>query len=389
MDAIARQKIKIADIGSVLNLYNTADQVLVSRNSSGKPDEFGIGSSMSNLHNELAAHKLPDGTDSPDFLQPKNLQSQMEQAIQVLDKVRNEARTETDAANILEKRNLLLERLAPYRVDDLYTKLSDLQTAIRRTLKVELKPELTRIFVYASSDALTAEQRTVVNLGGQKAVGIESAGLFPLATNDPQLTQQVAFSEDSGQAEELKSDAVVPLHSEAKVITVTQRVIQSSASYPLVTNRIPVAFRAVDLRWNLPLSSWVVLRLRLPEGGTWRFTVPIDTSESDSIRSVSLPRHAFFYSEGGLQPAEDIDANVDLLVPSSVTPSVMELAADKSIRVELLPQYLRFQVAQKYRQYFILENTWTALIICIITATGAAIVSLLQGQPSGNRFRAR
>lgn len=375
MDEITLQRIKIADISHFRSLYRNADHILVSRNGSGMPDEFGISSAMSNLSKEFAAHKLLDETYSLNFLQPNILQDQMDKASQILNKIQDEAIIETDPAKVLEKKYSISDSLRPYQVDRLYFPLSDLQTAVRRTLKLELKAELTRTFAYDSSDTLSQEQRTVISLGGQKAVGLESTGLLSL-TNDPQLTQQITYAEDSYSAQKLEEGSVVPLHSETKQITITQRVVQSSASYRLVTDRLPVAFRAVDLRWVLPLSSRVVVNLRLPQGETWGFPVPLETTEADSLQSVRLPRHAFFYSED-LQPVsgEESDAKVDLLVPSSVTPKVRALAAGKSIHIEILPQYLRFQAAQKYKQYFILENMWTALIISIISAVVVAIVS--------------
>src|SRR5579859_5444138 len=65
LEALSRERLKIAEIASALELYTSADAVFVSRNKNGVTDDAGLGAALTNLRNQLASHKQEDGSSTP------------------------------------------------------------------------------------------------------------------------------------------------------------------------------------------------------------------------------------------------------------------------------------------------------------------------------------
>jgi hypothetical protein len=381
LDALALERFKIADISSAIDLYSGADAVFVTRNRNGISDDAGLGTALAGLHNELSPHKQEDGSSTPDLLDPATLKNLVQQVANVLDKAQSEALSGgLSADQITEKRNQLPKLVSRYQVDALYGQIANLENALRHALKVNLSPQSSYYFRYdRSSDTLSSEQKTLINLAGQQAVSIDVCGTFA-GLSRPTLNEQIAIREDSSSERELSpTKCQIPLHVETKLVAVTQRIDEPHASYRLITDQIWIPFRAVPLRWSIPLNSSIILNLRFPENPSinWPLTLTIQTGSSDAISAIFLPHHSFFYADANLKSAlaPESDADEDELVPDQGTPKIAELAIDKTIKVELLPRYLSNSVGQRYKQYLVMENLVVSLIIAIVGALCLAIVS--------------
>jgi hypothetical protein len=377
--ALSRERLKVAEIASALDLYNSADAVFVSRNKKGVSDDSGLGTALLNLRSQLASHKLDDGSSTPDLLEPATLKNLVQQANIALDQAQTEALgPEIAVDEIIVKRNQLPKLVSRYQVDSVYGQVANVENVLRHALNVNLSPQSSYYFKYSrSSDTLLSEQRTLINLAGQQPVSIDLTAL--IGSGDPSFKEQISIREDASPERELGPiERQISLNTETKVLTVTRRVSQSRASYQLITDSVWIPFRGVPLRWAIPLDSSVLLNLRFPEHPSinWPLTVSIQTGSNDAIEAVLLPRHSFFYADAGLKLAlaSESNADEDELVPDQGTPKIADLATDKTIHVELLPPYLSVSVSQRYKEYLVIENLLVCLFVAAISAVCAAIV---------------
>jgi len=381
IDAIGREQLKVAEIATALELYSSADEVFVNRNRNGITDDSNLGGALADLHRELEPHKLNNESNSSDLLLPANLKTLVERASGSLDKVLKDALSgEIGPDQMNEKQNQLPKLVSEFQLDAIYGRVASLENALRQALKVNLTPRSTCTFDYdRSADILKSEQRILISLSDQQPVAIDMSGLLS-PSNDPFARSQITIREDSDQEREVDPKIYkLPLHSETKQITVIRRVYRSSASYPLITDRIWIPFRGVTLRWTIPLTSSIVLSMRFREDPSisWPLTVQVRTDPADAVEAIRIPRHSFFYADAPLTPVfgEQSDVDRDQLAPEKDAPKLADLATDKSIRLEFLPRYLSNSIGQRFKEYLGIENLLSAIIIALFTSLGLAIVN--------------
>ena len=152
VDALARERLKLSEIASSLDLYNSADAVFVSHNKIGVSDDAGLGKALGSLHDQLSPHKQEDGTSTPDLLDSATLQKLVRQASGELEKARTEALApKISADQISEMRNQLPKLVSRYQVDSLYRQVSGLEDALRTALKVIISANSRHDFRYDRS----------------------------------------------------------------------------------------------------------------------------------------------------------------------------------------------------------------------------------------------
>jgi hypothetical protein len=381
LDALGRERLKLAEIASALDLYNSADAVFVSRNKNGLNDDAGLGIALANLRNQLATHRQEDGSSTPDLLEPATLMNLVQEATIALDKARTEALGPDIAADqLIEKRNQLPKLVSRFQVDSVYVQVANMENVLRHALNVNLSPQSGYYFRYdRSTDTLQSEQRTLISLAGQQPVSIDVT-TFSDGVTGQSVKQQIIVREDSSRERELRpNEHRIPLHPETKELTVTRRVLQSSAGDQLITDRLWFPFRGVLLRWPIPLDSSILLSLRFTEDPSinWPLALPVQTRSGDALNAVFLPRHSFFYADTDLMPtlSSESDAHEDELVAGQGTPKIADLATDKIIQVELLPRYLSNSIVQRYKEYLVIENLLVCLIVAAVSALCTAVIA--------------
>src|SRR5579863_1531771 len=379
-DGIVRERLKIMDIGEALELSNSADQISVAQKKGGVTDESGLRSALDGLGKQLASHKREDGSSTPDLMEPANLKDLVQRANAALDKMKEEAdQPEVTADQISEKRNRLPKLVFPFEVDPLYGQTANVQNALRLTLKADLSPVSTYSFSYdRQSDTLTCEQSTLIILAGQQPIAVDVTA-FRSGIVAP-LREEILLREDSQAEKEVPpTEHGLPLHPETQRLTLIRRVRRPRASYPLITDRVWIPFSGITLSWPIPLSSSVVLSVRLPEDPaiTWPLAVPIRTNATAAMNAAYLPPSSFFYSDAPLAPSlqGDSDAGWEQLVPSQGVPTMADLAIDKEIHLELLPRYLSFPALQRSRSFLFVENVGMAVLLALVACVGTLLPS--------------
>lgn len=367
--ALDRERLKLTEIGSALNLYNSADAILVNRNGRGLTDPFGLSAALEGL-STLMAHEIP----GQNLLDEAQLDSHVQAARHALDELeRQGSRPGLTPSEILTKRNSIPQLFSAFHIDPLYNATQRVENSLKQTMNTEVGTGSAYSSMFdRGSDELTTEQKTYIDLAGHQAIRIDVSGFVP----DTPPAVKVAIQEDSLAPRELSASSYrVELHPETKRLAVTRTITEAHASYPLLTDRIWTPFRAISLNWPFPLFSSIELFLRFPEDPslTWPLGVPIKTDPSASLTRVLLPRYSFYFS--GENMKYTTTAANDELAPDTSAPKLIDLATGRHIKIELLPWYLSNSKGQEYKDFFELENILAALIFAGVSAAFAGIVS--------------
>ncbi len=368
--AIETQRLALKKIAAALDVNESANDY-AKRNDSTSADMSSLGSALTNLEDTFAKN----GTPVPgSLMDPSNLGTYVEQSGRELAEIERITLDPEATSDQLRRNRLgLANRLAPYKGQVLYDAVQRVENALRQIFKVDLgTPVAENTVTYdRASDEIVSTQVFTIDLGGHKASSIDVSGLIPQQITGKALSIKVRQDDHKDEDIDL-ADPRVPLDG-ARQIVITRLLAHPNASRPVFDSRLWVPFREISVQWPFPLSSSVRLAMLYPDGssGDWPYVVALRSSDTETLKTIHVPRNSYFFSEDVVPPPPDVS---DLtLLPSA--PHLASLAWDKSIKVQLLPWYLSNKICQRLKEYLALESIIGSLLIATISAGLAAVLT--------------
>jgi hypothetical protein len=362
---LARERLKLKKIETALDLYNSGDAAYVIQSSHRLSSAVALGTAVRALQKTLSER-------TPSLLDPAALSTYIGEVKKALDDYEKTAQ-DKDAEQTLQLRIGIPAALASYKMDPLFTDLENVEDAIRVALGGVVEPEIVYEIAYErGSDTMTNIETATIHLkDAQQCVEIDTEGLKADASTN------LTIALDSAGATVRKGvppdQHSVPIAPETRVITITRTHSLQSASYRLVTDRIWIPFRAFDARWQLPLDSYALLKLRFADDPTivYPYVIGFTANGNTRLARIKLPPYSYYFAS---DPVEESPRN-DGLIPKESAPSLVNLASVRPIRVELLPWYLSISSIQPIKQYLIGENLIGFLIVTFFTTLFGAVVT--------------